>query len=278
MRPAAEQQVLEQNGGRVRVVELQGEISFAAGELISNVVLEDTDSVDFAILDFMAVRGVDPVVVPIISDLVDSIAGAGAQLVFSDSDRQPDFEQALNRLRESRGLPAVRRFPDLDMAIEWTEDELLDRYGNLTDDSEMPLSENGSTRGMDPGQVERLAEVLERREYPAGKRIYEAGEKVEEVLLITRGGINVLARDADGDVRRISTLPAGMVLGDIAMLGGGTRPGYAEAATDTVAYALSSDAWAGLRESDPALLSVFLENLIRLISLRAGHLRRHLFS
>ena len=141
----------------------------------------------------------------------------------------------------------------------------------------MPLSEHGSTEGMDTGQVERLAAVLERREYPAGTRIYDADETVEEVLLITRGGVNVLARDADGDVRRLSTLPAGMVLGDVAMLGGGTRLGYAEAASDTVAWALSAEAWAGLRDSDPLLLSKFLENLMKLIALRAGHLRRHLF-
>jgi CRP-like cAMP-binding protein len=74
----------------------------------------------------------------------------------------------------------------------------------------------------------------------------------------------------------MSTLPAGMVFGDIAMLGGGARLGYSEAASDTVAYTLSLADYAGLRESDPALLSILLENLMRLIALRAGHLRRHL--
>ncbi len=276
MRPAAEQQVLEEQGGRVRVVELQGEISFAAGELISSVVLEAADSIDYVVLDFMAVRGVDSVVVPIFSDLVESLERAGGLLLFSDSDRQPDFEEAFNRLRENRGLPKVRDFPDLDMAIEWTEDQIIERYGDLTETGEMPLAEHGAAQGMDPEQLERLAAVLERREYSAGERIYDAEEEVVEVLLITRGGINILATDGAGDVRRMSTLPAGMVLGDIAMLGGGTRLGHSEAATDTVAYALSSAAYDELRRSDPVLLSIFLENLMKLIALRVGHLRRHM--
>lgn len=276
MRPEAEQRVLEEHGDRVRVVELQGEISFAAGELISSVVLDGVESIEYVILDFMAVRGVDPVVVPILSDLVDSLELSGGELLFSDSDRQPDFAEALDRHRETRGLKKVRDFPDLDMAIEWTEDRILERHGDLPDNGEMPLAEHGATIGMDPGQLERLTALLERREYPAGSKIYEADEEVDEVLLITRGGVNILARDAAGDVRRMSTLPAGMVFGDIAMLGGGARLGYSEAASDTVAYALSLADYAGLRESDPALLSILLENLMRLIALRAGHLRRHL--
>ncbi len=276
MRPADEQQVLEEHGGRVRVVELQGEISFASGELISSVVLDGADSINYAILDFTAVRGVDPVVVPILSDLIDSLERAGGELLLSDSDRQPDFAEALDRLRETRELPKVRGFPDLDMAIEWTEERLLERYGDLAERGEMPLAEHGAAQGMDPAQVERLAEALERREYAAGSRIYEAGERVDEALLITRGGVNLLARDGEGDVRRLSTLPAGMVLGDIAMLGGGTRPGYSEAATDTVAWALSSVAYDELKESDPVLLSILLENLMKLVAVRVGHLRRHL--
>ncbi len=275
LRPEAEQQILQEHGRRVRVVELQGEVSFAAGELISNTVLDEVESVDYAILDFLAVRGVDPVVVPIISDLVDSFARAGGELLFSDSDRQPEFAKALARHRNTRGLPQVRDFPDLDMAIEWSEDGLLERYGDLPERGEMPLSEHGATRGMEPAQIERLASLLERREYAAGSTVYEAGDEVDEILLITRGGVDVLARDSEGDVRRISTLPAGMVLGDVAMLGGVARLGHSRASTGTVAYALSANAYSALREEDPALLSVFLENLIGMIAVRARNLRSH---
>ena len=276
LRPPAEQQVLDEQGGRVRIVELQGEITFAAGELISRVALEDAGAVDFVILDFMAVRGVDPVVVPILSDLVDAVQRTGGELLFSDSDRQPDFATALARFRDGRDLPKVRDFPDRDMAIEWTEDRILESYGDLQEREELPLSEHDATQGMDDAQIARLAAVLERRQYAAGSSIYEGDGRVEELLLITRGGVNVLATDSEGDVRRMSTLPAGMVLGDVAMIGGRNRLGHAEAATDTVAYVLSLDRYEELRESDPVLLSVLLENMMKMIALRVSNLRRHL--
>jgi glutaminase len=276
LRPAAEQEVLQQHGDRARVVELQGEVTFAAGELISGVVLEDAGLLDYAVLDFRAVRGVDPVVAPILSDLVDVFDRAGRELLFSASDRQPRFVEVLDRYRQDRGLSGVRSFPDLDAAIEWIEDSLLERHGELPDKGEVPLAEHGATRGMDAAQLERLAAVLVRREYPAGARIYDASEKVGEVLLITRGSVSVMANDSEGCVFRMSTLPAGMTLGEIAMLGGGTHLDYSEAVTDTVAYALSAAAYTELKESDPAMLAVFLENLMKMMALRVGNLRRHL--
>jgi glutaminase len=276
LRPEPEQQVLREHGARVREVELQGEISFAAGELISNAVLGDVESVEYTVLDFSAVRAVDPVVIPILGDLIGAFEDAGGQVAFSGVGRHPNFIEQITAEQEARGKPPVRQFRDLDTAIEWTEDGLIERYGDFTEPGEMPLSEHGSTLDMDPAQVERLAEVLERREYPAGTRIYSEDEHVDELLLVTRGTVNVLATDAEGDIRRIATLPAGMTLGEVAMLSDGVRIGHSEAATDVVAWALSSSAYRELAASDPALVALFLENMMKMIAFRVAHLRRQL--
>jgi glutaminase len=273
LRPEAQQSILREHGARVREVELQGEISFAAGELISNAVLRDIESVEYTLLDFSAVRGVDPVVVPILSDLVDAFEQAGGQVAFSGVGYHPNFIEQITDGREALGKPPVRQFRDLDTAIEWTEDGLIERYGDFTEPGEMPLAEHGATRGMDEAQLERLSQVLERREYPAGTRIYSEDDQVEELLLVTLGTVNVLATDAEGDVRRIATLPAGMTLGEVAMLSDGVRIGHSEAATDVVAWALSAASYRELAASDPALVAIFLENMMKMIALRVANLR-----
>jgi hypothetical protein len=276
LRPEPEQQVLREHGARVREVELQGEISFAAGELISNAVLGDVESVEYTLLDFSAVRGVDPVVVPILSGLIGVLEDAGGHVAFSGVGHHPAFIEQISAERQALGRPPVRQFRDLDAAIEWTEDGLIESYGDFPDAGEIPLEEHGATRDMDEAQVGRLAQFLERREYPAGTRIYSEDDHVAELLLVTRGTVDVLATDTDGEVHRLATLPAGMTLGEVAMLSDGVRLGHSEAAGDVVAWSLSASAYRQLATSDPAITSIFLENMMKMIALRVANLRRQL--
>ena len=276
LRPAAEQAVLAGEGGNVRAIELQGEINFAAGELISNAVLGDCQRVQHTVLDFAAVRDVDPVVVPILADLVAAFEATGGEFALSETRRLPVFTDSLTAERQRRGLPPVRSFRDLDMALEWAEEGLLSRSGLSRETGEMPLSEHGATHGMDEARLATLRTLLEHREYPAGTTIYANDDQVAEVLLVTRGTINVLGTAADGEARRFATLSAGMTLGEIAMLGHGHRLGYSEAADEVTAWALSEAAYEQLRNDDPALLALLLENMMRIISLRVEGLRTQL--
>jgi glutaminase len=276
LRPAAQEVILRDHGSEVRVIELQGEILFAAGELITNAVLEKAAGVQHVILDFAAVRDIDPVVVPMLSHLIDTFEEAGGELVFSSTGRHPEFRDAIAKLREEEGLHPVHLFPDLDLALEWVEDELILEYGTDEEEVEMPIAEHAATRDMDNADVEKLTAVLERREYPAGTLIYEQTGHVDEMLLVTRGNVNIVGLDGEGERHRIATISAGMTLGEVAMLSGKRRLGVSEAADDVVAYALHRDDLEALRSEDPAMICTFLENLMKLIALRVGHLSREM--
>lgn len=276
LRPESQQVILRDHGTEVRVIELQGEILFAAGELITNAILENSESVRYAILDFSAVRDIDPIVVPILSHLIDTFEETGNDLAFSDAERHPDFLKQIAEQREREGLHPVHVFPDLDMALEWVEDELISEYGGDETEREIPIAEHAAARDMSPAEIEKLAALLERREYPAGTRIYEQVGNVEEMLLVTKGNINVLALDSLGAQRRIATISAGMTIGEVAMLSEQRRLGVSEAADSVVAYALRRDDLEDLRRSDPAMVCTFLENLMKLIALRVGHLSREI--
>lgn len=275
-RSAPEQAVLNLEGSKVQAIELQGEVNFAAGELISGAVLKDCDRVEYTVLDFAAVRGVDPVVVPILADLIDAFEAAGGELALAQTGRLPVFVEALNSERERRGLGPVRAFRNLDMALEWAEEGLLSRAGFERDTDEMPLADHGATRGLDEAQIATLTGLLERREYDAGDTVYAAGDQSAEVLMVTRGTINVLTRSSDGEDRRLATLSAGMTLGEVAMLGHGHRIGHSRADDDVAAWALSEAAYEELREHDPALVAQLLENMMRIIFSRVEGLSSQL--
>lgn len=297
LRPPSQEAILAEHGNEVRVIELQGEILFAAGELVTNAVLENSEGVRHAILDFSAVRQIDPIVVPILSHLIDTFEESGgggsrhlssarsvetdvrtrSSLVFAGTGRHPEFQQMIAAQREVNGLHPVHLFPDLDLALEWVENELIHEYaGDDETEIEIPIAEHAATRDMSPAEVEQLTSLLERREYPAGSTIYEQVGHVEEILLVTKGNVNVIGFDSAGERHRIATISAGMTLGEVAMLSEKTRLGVSEADGDVVAYALQRDDLESLRRSDPEMICTFLENLMKLIALRVGHLSREM--
>ncbi|MBK8293740.1 MAG: glutaminase A [Solirubrobacterales bacterium] len=146
LRPVEEQEILRDHGSEVRVIELQGEILFAAGELITRAVLKDLDGVNYAVLDFAAVREIDPVVVPIISHLVDAFEENGGEVVFSGMTGHPEFTEEIGNLRAASELPRVRTFVDLDLALEWSEDQLIQRWGGNEEKGEIPISRHAATQ------------------------------------------------------------------------------------------------------------------------------------
>ena len=276
LRPADEQAILRDHGSEVRVIELQGEILFAAGELITNAALNDIEGIQYMVLDFGAVREIDPVVVPIISHLVDTLDEHRVEVVFSSIQHRPQIKDTLPVQREADNLRPVRTFPDLDLALEWCENRLIRQWGGNEEPEEIPLSQHGATQDMDQEGIEKLAALLERREYPAGTRIYEQVGHVEEMLFVVKGNINVLADGGDGVEHRVATFSSGMTLGEVAMLSQRRRLGHVDAADDVVAFALSQEDLKELRAEDPGLVCTLLENMMKLIALRIGQLSRDL--
>jgi glutaminase len=275
IRPEAEIVVLEEYGERVRAIELQGEIWFAASELISSAVLSDHEEVDFLVLDFGSVRGVDPVVFPIISDLAEAFEARDGHLVFSGIEKHPVFAEALAERRKEHGLSEARILPDFDRALEWAEERILELYGDFPETEEIALADHRATDGMDEGHIEILEALLERREYSAGDGIYAEDEQVREVLLLVKGKISILTTNSDGNTQRLATISAGDTIGEVAMLSGERRIGYSRADEDVVAYSLGADGYRQLQEHPP-VVNPLLQNLLRMVAVRFSHMGRHL--
>lgn len=277
LRSPAEQAILNEHGWKVKVLELQGELSFAAGELVTSAALNGAEENEYLVLDFHAVRSVDLIDVPIFSHLIESFEGLGGEIAFADLDRHPIFADDLARHREREGLHPVRNFVDLDLALEWCEQGLIDRHGDLPEDPELSLAQHSATMGMSPEQIALLASHLQHREYGAGDVIYDETEtEVDEMLFVTAGKISILVRADDGDRRRVATLSPGMTLGEVAMLSGRDRIGTSVADTRVAAYVLGAGDLEVLRGADPSLVAILFENLLKMIAVRVNNLRSSL--
>ena len=127
------------------------------------------------------------------------------------------------------------------------------------------LAEHDLVAGLDPAAVERLRGYLDCRRWRAGEIVVRRGDPTDELFLLTSGEATASVDLAGGGRRRLSTIGAGSVMGELAFLGGERRTADVVADLPLEAFVLTRDAFDDLGRDDPALKAAVLENLLRMV-------------
>jgi CRP-like cAMP-binding protein len=112
---------------------------------------------------------------------------------------------------------------------------------------------------------------MRRRFWASGDTIIRRGEPADSLLLITGGRLSVWVPLGGSEARRIATLEAGMMVGELSFLGRERRTADVEADTDVEAWVLRADDFDRLSTEHPQVTAVFLRTLLRIV---AGIARR----
>jgi glutaminase len=244
---------IEREGARARAFELQGDLGFAEAEQVTRALLDAP--ADFVVLDLRRVNDVQEAAIALLAGLGDRVSALSAA---------PDeLVQAMN----------VKAFEELDRALEFFEDQLT---GDTGAPALVSLGDHAVLAGISAADLQMLEGLLEHRAFAAGDYLMRAGDPVTELLLITRGVVSETVTLADGGVRRVATVTAGMTIGELALLTGGARIGDARADTEVECHALPADALAGLRELDANLRATLLRNLLEIVAARTARIGQDL--
>jgi len=265
VRAAEAQELLGEIGDQAVAFELQGEMLFSEAEFVTREVALAAASARLVVLDFRRVRFVLGPVAEMIADLHEQLAGADVRLVLSASQR---FDRLVERMAEYAPGRGPEIFAELDLALEHCETLLLAESLPDLEPVHVALADHDLLAGIPPESIAVLRADMEHRRYRAGELVLRRDDLPEELLLIISGELSVMLDTGDGDVR-VGTLSAGMLLGEMALLTEERRSGDVLADTEVEAYAMSRTQLASLREHDPALQAVVLENLVRILSRRA---------
>ena len=102
--------------------------------------------------------------------------------------------------------------------------------------------------GLEPSELERIAQVAIPRSFPKGARVFHEGDRTDACYVIRAGEVRVTREHPDGRAIALATLGPGELVGELAMLDGGVRSASVEALTDVDLLAVSATDMRGLLE------------------------------
>ncbi len=272
VRSERDREALDRQGERARVYELQGDLAFAAVEVVARRIVEESAGVDLVVVDLLRVTQIGDAAAEILFTLLEGLAAAGKLLAFVSAERQARTIRRWSERLSQAGGGRLFAFPELDRALEFCENRLLGRSELAVASAELPLGEHPALDGLRPEQIHELESRLERLAFDAGALIVRRGDPADRIYFIVRGEVSVTAELPNGQLKRLSTLSAGMTFGEIAMVNRSPRSADVRADCATECYALGIAAFDALDEKHSELKLALLENLLRTLSRTASRL------
>jgi SulP family sulfate permease len=252
-RDPAQEEFLRTEGSRIHVLELQGFVFFGtANELLERVRArgrdEDEPPLRALILDFRRVSGVDASAVLGFRKAKQLAATEGFDLLLSG------VRPAVVRQLERGGLGAgdgLHYHADLDRALQWCEERLLEESGPAGSEREPFWSRLRAELG--DTDAERLRGYLEAREIEAGVELIRQGQPPDDVFLLESGTLTAELAGEDGSLVRLRTMGPGTVVGEVGMYTGGARTASIVAEEPSRLLRLSRSALERMEREDPDL-------------------------
>ncbi|MBU1765210.1 MAG: cyclic nucleotide-binding domain-containing protein [Alphaproteobacteria bacterium] len=254
-RPPVETTHLEAVGDQVQVLELQEYLFFGTAEQVVAAVrrrLQDQHrpTLRHAIVDFRRVSGMDAAAAAAFVKIRNLLAEAGAELLLSGLSSESQATLRRNGLGEPHG-PALRLEPDLDHAIEYCEQNLLQ---DIAREETWQDIEDYFVQTIGPSaRLKDLVASMEEIRLQPGDRFIRAGEPGEDLFLLWTGRAKVEAVLANGKRLRLRTVKPGVVLGEIAIYRGGARTADVVAEVPSTVYRLARRQLLYLEQADPEL-------------------------
>lgn len=284
MRPPAHEELLQQQGKRLAIFELQGFIFFGSAhtlvEQIQNRIEKSPSSaLNFLLLDFRLVTGVDSSALLSFSRLKQVADQANIVLILTNL--AAPIKRQLDSIINVEDEPRPLLFDELDQGVAWAEELMLANIessppGPLLDsvagEGTMPLEshhtflqyfEDALAPSAGAGQIgtaqyskqveDRALVFMDKTVVDPGTVLLQEGEPVDSVYFIEQGKIAIYIDHADGRRQQLRIQEAGTVFGEIGIYSGQMATATVAAKDVSVLYSLSAEKFAQMEAQDPEL-------------------------
>ena len=270
-----QQKILREQGDAIYIVQLRGYIFFGTAYPLLTQVQRRLQSsiavpVRFVVLDFSEVNGLDSSSVLSFSKLLQLANGMNVTVLFVNV--RSGIEKLLRGALESAQPAEVMVFADLDYALGWCEDKILSAAGRGVAGETRTFTEYFAAFFTRPDLIPRLMNYLERLEVKAGFVLFEQGAPSTNCYFVESGEVTALLELGKKNGRkRLSTMNAGTVIGEMGLYLGTNRSATAIAEKESVLFRLSAESLKTIEERDLELAAALHRFFVRLLATRLVH-------
>ncbi len=273
-----EMAVLEREGRRTTICEVQGNLFFGTTDKLFTELAQDLGRQDYVVLDLRRVQGVDFTAARMLDQMDVQLEEHEGRLVLAGVPANlptgRDLRGYFADLRIGSGSGGIEIFDDLDAALEWIEDRyLLEQLGERAERNvplefaDMDLFREIEERGLLPNVVE----CADQRSFRAGDTIFRKDSEGDELFVIRRGTVRILVPLDGAKGLHVASFGRGDFFGDMAFLDRQARSADAVALTDVDLYVLSRERFDRLSREHPVVGVQVFARLARALSIRLRH-------
>jgi glutaminase len=242
LRSAEERAILNDAGGAIVVLEVQGSLFFGSTERLLRRVAQLANAASYLVLDFRRVYFADPSARKLIAQAVRSAQGQ-SDLILSDLGDDGPLSGIASEFGGTGHNYLPRIFVDIDSALEWCEDQILARSSPDGMRAKFALAELNLFKGLDSDELRKLETIIHPLLFEKDEVIIREGDEAKLFFVLARGSVSVQIRvpDASGGERkkRVASIGPGLTFGEMALLDGGKRSADIVADERVVCYGLA---------------------------------------
>lgn len=247
----ADREYLDRAGSSVAVMELHGDLFFAAVERISR----ELDRAAFArtfVIDCTGVGLVDPHVPDLFRELFADLDRRGQRVVMVDPNH------CLARTDDH-----VEFRDDVDVALEGVEYALLRAAGFDPADREVDMPDCDLFRGLDDAAIRELRPLLDEARVVSGDTLCRAGEPGDAMFVLVSGSLDVVSPSVGStESARLASISPGACVGEIAVLDGGNRSADVVATRSSTVLELTRAALDRIERDRPEIYAALMRNIL----------------
>jgi len=264
VRPQPQADYLRANGRRIAIVEAEGILFFGTADRLTSELEALAGTADQVILDLRHVIDVDATGARLVGQIALRLNGKGQRLRLSSVTAQSWLGASLVAHGTAVSLPLSDWHPDLDTALEVTEEAILaSNWAERHSRDRLALAQTTLGERLSEPELDFLHAHLVERQVPARSHVFRQGEAGDSLFVATDGTIDIRLPLGNGHSKRIAAFAPGVVFGEMALLDGKPRSADALTDADTTVLELTRGNFDAIQQSHPELARKIFLNLAR---------------
>ncbi len=224
-RSPQQRNILNQQGQRIFLYELQGELMFGASESISKQIFTNIEQFDFVIFEMKRVFDVDNAAILIFAKMANKLVSLGKSVFFTQASHNYQFSKKIKHYFQQPDPSRLFQFVDTDRALEFCEDQIIAKMDQslIAKPGRKTIADQVLCTGLTDTDLKTLESLAENVKFPPGQTIFNTDDEASSMFFILAGEIEITIATKEKHVLRLGTLSAGQCFGEMSLVNGLNR-------------------------------------------------------